>query len=102
MRVRDSGMPEEAVWASFFDAGAAMEALLGTEGVNGDLVEFGCGYGTFTIPAALRTRGIVTALDIDPEMLDCLRQKANELRLPNILCELRDFIARGTGLQEGT
>lgn len=102
MKVRDSGMPEEAVWATFFDAGAALDMLIGWEGIAGDLVEFGCGYGTFTMPAAWRARGIVTALDIEPEMVDCVRGKAEELGLGNVRCELRDFIAEGTGLGDGT
>lgn len=102
MKVRDSGMPEEAVWATFFDAGAALDRLIGREGIAGDLVEFGAGYGTFTMPAARRARGIVTALDIEPEMVDCVRGKAEELGLDNVRCELRDFIAEGTGLGDGT
>lgn len=102
MKVRDSGMPQEAAWASFFDAGAAIDKLIGREGIVGNLVEFGCGYGTFTVPAALRTRGIVTALDIEPEMVECVRQKAEELGLGNIRCGLRDFIAAGTGLGDAT
>ncbi len=102
MKVRESGMPEETIWASFFDAGATLEKLLGAEGVQGDLVEFGCGYGTFTIPAARRARGTVTALDIEPEMVDRVRQKAEELRIFNIQCKQRDFIAAGTGLDDST
>lgn len=102
MKVRESGMPEESTWASFFDAGAVIERLVGADGVAGDLVEFGCGYGTFTIPAAKRTRGTVTALDIEQEMVACVRQKARELGLSNIRCVLRDFIAQGTGLDDGT
>jgi ubiquinone/menaquinone biosynthesis C-methylase UbiE len=102
MKARESGMPEEAMWASFFDAGAALEKLLGAGGVAGDLVEFGCGYGTFTIPAALHTPGIVTALDIEPEMVNRVRQKAEQAGLSNIRPELRDFIAAGTGLADGS
>jgi len=102
MKVRDSGMPEEAVWAAFFDADAALDRLIGREGIAGDLVEFGCGYGTFTMPAARRTRGLVTALDIETEMVDCVRGKAEELGLDNVRCALRDFIAEGTGLGDGT
>ncbi len=102
MKVQDSGMPEEAIWASFFDAGAALDRLIGREGVRGDLVELGCGYGTFTLPAALRTRGMVTGLDIEQEMVDRVRQKAKELGLANVRCERRDFIAEGTGLADAS
>lgn len=97
-RVRESGMPGESMWATFFDTGAALDRLLGPDGVAGDLVEFGCGYGTFTIPAALRTRGTVTALDIEPEMVICVKRKVEEIGLTNVRCVQRDIIAEGTGL----
>ena len=98
MKGRDSGMPEEAYWASFFDAEKAMTALLGVDGVRGDVVEFGCGYGTFTFPAARRTSGVVNALDIEPAMVAAVRRKADEQRLTNLRPKLRDFVAEGTGL----
>ena len=102
MKARESGMPEEALWASFFDARAAIDKLLGPQGVAGDVLEFGCGYGTFTVPAALLTRGIVTALDIEGEMVQHVRQMARTLGLSNIRCEQRDFLVQGTGLDDGS
>ena len=51
MRIRDSGMPAEDVWRTFFDVDATLTKL-GLKPDCGDVVEFGCGYGTFTIPAA--------------------------------------------------
>ena len=76
MKGRESGMPEEDYWQSFFDADGVVETLFDAAGVAGDLVEFGCGYGTFTLPAARCTRGVVTALDIEPLMVARVRQKA--------------------------
>lgn len=102
MRARESGMPEEATWGSFFDAAAAIDKLFGAEGVAGDVVEFGCGYGTFTIPAALRTRGIVTALDIEPAMVDRTQQRCSDQALSNVRAEVRDFVAHRTGLGDGS
>ncbi len=102
MRARESGMPEEAYWAAFFDAEAVIERLFGAEGVTGDAVEFGCGYGTFTIPAARRTAGIVTALDIDPQMVAYTQRKAADHAVSNVRGEVRDFVAHGTGLDDGT
>lgn len=101
MKVRESGMPGEADWTSFFDLEATIERLLGSV-VEGNVIEFGCGYGSFTIPAARRTTGIVTALDIEPEMVECVRQKAITLKLSNIRAEVRDFVANGTGLDAGS
>ena len=99
-KIHESGMPEEAAWAHFFDSGATIERLFGAKEVAGDLVEFGSGYGTFTIPAALRTQGIVTALDVEPKMVECVRQKAKDGALSNIRCVVGDFVAQGTGLDD--
>jgi SAM-dependent methyltransferase len=98
MKGRESGMPDEDFWSSFFDADAALELLLGAQGVQGDLLEFGCGYGTFTLAAARRTSGLVTALDIEPEMVERLQGRVRENQLANIRAEVRDFVANGTGL----
>ncbi|MEO8608812.1 MAG: class I SAM-dependent methyltransferase [Chloroflexota bacterium] len=102
MKARESGMPEEAYWESFFDADATMEILFSTSALAGHLVEFGCGYGTFTVPAARRTHGIVTALDIEPLMVDRVREKAKALALSNVRAEMRDFVAHGSGLASST
>ncbi len=95
-------MPEEDYWATFFDADKAVDALLGHTDVQGHLVEFGCGYGTFTLPAARRTTGNVTALDIEHEMVAAVRCKAETSGLSNVHAVLRDFVAQGTGLADGS
>lgn len=101
MKGRESGMPDEAYWASFFEAETAIDRLFGTA-VLGDVIEFGCGYGSFTVPAARRTTGKVIALDIEPEMVDCVRHKAVTFDLPNIQADVRDFVAHGTGVDSGS
>ena len=101
MKGRESGMPDEAYWASFFEAETTIDSLLGPS-VEGNVIEFGCGYGSFTVPAARRTAGYVTALDIEPEMVDCVRQKAVACNLSNIQAEVRDFVAHGTGVATGS
>lgn len=90
-------MPPEEMWATFFDAGIILDRL-GLRDLDGDIVDFGCGYGTFTIPAALRTTGIVWAFDVEAEMIAITRQKAEEDELHNIVVVQRDFMAEGTGL----
>jgi len=65
-------------------------------------VEFGCGYGTFTIPAAGIIKGDVFAIDIEQEMLDSTEKAALQSRLTNIKCILRDFVNNGTGLAENS
>jgi SAM-dependent methyltransferase len=98
-KVRDSGMPGEQVWTTFFDAGRILTQL-GLDDPSADVVEFGCGYGTFTVAAAARTRGTVFALDIEPAMVEATQRKARELDLKNVRVTLRDFAADGTGLAD--
>lgn len=97
MKIRESGMPEEPRWSSFFDP----ERVLGTFGIDKDtrdVVEFGCGYGTFTLPAARLISGIVFAFDIDPEMIATVQKKCELEGINNILSKECDFVAQGAGL----
>lgn len=102
MKGRESGMPDEAYWASFFDSEGILDRLLVTKGDCYNLVEFGCGYGTFTLPAASRTRGLITALDIEPEMVSLVGQRAREMDIGNVRVALRDFVEHGTGVEDGS
>ena len=102
MKIRESGMPDESLWTSFFDCEAVVEKLLGAAEVQGNIIEFGCGYGSFTVPAARRTSGLVTALDIEPGMIAVVREKAAGLGLHNIRAEVRDVIAEGAGVDGGS
>jgi SAM-dependent methyltransferase len=98
MKGRDSGMPAEDYWNSFFNADCVIEKLFGPNGCQGNVVEFGSGYGTFTLPAAKRATGVVSAFDIEPDLVAALRQKAHVLAQSNIDVIVRDFVADGTGL----
>ena len=101
MKARDSGMPDEAMWAQFFDARQILTALAFTT-PDADVVDFGCGYGTFTVAAARLTTGNVYALDIDPTMIAATTAKAASLGLGNVNIIERDFIAAGTGLRDAS
>ena len=104
MKIRESGMPDEARWASFFDCEAVVGKLLGATGMQGDVVEFGCGYGSFTVPAARRMSGLITALDIEPGMIAVVREKAASLGLHNIrerVRALRGVFTVENGQQRG-
>jgi len=97
MKSRESGMPPEKLWLSFFDA----NAILLRVGLTSDcecVVDFGCGYGTFSIPAASIVRGTVYALDVDPKMIEVTREKAERFR--NVKVVKRDFIETGCGLPD--
>ena len=97
MKVRDSGMPAEETWERFFDAQKVLTALA-FENPEADVIDFGCGYGTFTIAAAQLTEGTVHALDIDAEMVRATSQRAASLGLRNVRAIQRDFVANGSGL----
>lgn len=94
-------MPDENVWQGFFDPGHALRLLALDEAI-GDAVDFGCGYGTFAIPAAQIIRGQLHAFDIEPEMIAATRQKATAAGAANIRFHLGDFVSNGTGLVAGS
>ena len=101
MKIYDSGMPEEKIWDSFFNQYSILSKLQLTS-VCKDSVEFGCGYGTFTIPAAHIINGNIFAIDIEQEMLDSTQEAASQSRLTNIKFILRDFVEAGTGLPDNS
>ena len=57
-------MPEEYFWTGFFNVDLILSELFINSKIN-DLVEIGCGYGTFTIPSANQISGKLYAFDID-------------------------------------
>lgn len=77
-----------------------MVERLGCTGPCGDAVEFGCGYGTFTLPAANAVSGTVFAFDIEPDLVELTNRKAREAGLANVRAAVRDFLADGTGLPD--
>lgn len=101
MKIRESGMPEQEFWASFFDVETILDRLHLLPG-TGDIVEFGCGYGTFTVAAARRSVGVVHALDIDPTMVQTTTEQAYRAGVANVRASERDFVAAGTGLPDGS
>jgi SAM-dependent methyltransferase len=97
-KVRESGMPEEELWSSFFDVERILDSMLVNSEIF-DAADFGCGYGTFTIPAAKRIRGILYALDIEPEMLGTVDLKAHNEGLTNVRTTLTDLLREGSSLR---
>jgi SAM-dependent methyltransferase len=100
-KIRESGMPPEKVWSGFFN----VEKILDDMKVNSevkDAADYACGYGTFTIPAARRMRGIMFALDIDPQMVRSVSEKASRLGLFNVRPLVRDLLRDGSGLRNGS
>ena len=75
MKIRDSSMPDQGMWEGFFPPSRILETLEFNSGVH-DAVEFGCGYGTFTISAAKMISGKLFAFDIEPEMVEATKKAA--------------------------
>lgn len=92
-------MPPEEVWHTFFSPKETLMAL-GLRHDTTDVVDFGCGYGTFTIPAARIASGLVHAFDIETDMVRTTQEKAEHLNLSNVRLYHRDFVSQGTGLED--
>jgi SAM-dependent methyltransferase len=99
MKMRESGMPDEGMWQGFFDPCRVLR-LLDLDASIVDAVEFGCGYGTFAVPAAGIIRGTLHAFDIEPAMIEATRVKAKTEGVANIQYHLCDFVVQGTGLHQ--
>ena len=91
-------MPDEAAWETFYEPSSAVVALLGPRPLRGDVIEFGCGYGTFTVAAATHTLGTLTALDIEAEMVAATRQRLARAGVTNVHVVLRDAVVEGPGV----
>jgi SAM-dependent methyltransferase len=94
-------MPGQEVWSSFFRPVEALQRL-GFGLQHEEVVDIGCGYGTFSIAAAQLTSGVVHALDVDGEMVDATAKNAQRNGVNNIRATQRDFMVDGTGLPEGS
>jgi SAM-dependent methyltransferase len=97
MKLRDSGMPDEAYWETLFDVPLVL-ARLGIDDTLGDVVELGCGYGTFSIPIARTIRGTLHTFDVDPAMVARTIERGAELPARKLVCQLRDVMADGFGV----
>lgn len=49
-----------------------------------EIADVGCGPGYFTLPVVHMTKGTVYAVDVSPEMLDILHERAEQEGLSNI------------------
>lgn len=99
MKIRESGMTDEAVWELFFEPEALLKEMEISSDTE-DVAEFGCGYGTFTVPASRIVRGKVYAIDIDPGMIGRVLEKSCGCSVHNIETVLCDLISEGSGLPD--
>ena len=94
-------MPEEAYWETLFDVPLILDRL-GVDARLRNVLEFGCGYGTFTIPVARRISGTLTTFDIDEAMVERSRQRAAAAGAYNVLYFVRNVFADGFGGEAGS
>ena len=94
MKIRDSGMPDEAYWESLFN----VPLILSRFAIDRfhDVAELGCGYGTFSVPVANAIAGSLYAFDIEPGMVARTKERGRGLR---IAAQVRDVMADGFGVQ---
>ena len=85
-------MPGEDIWNTFFEVEKVLNTLLVNNSVT-NLVEVGCGYGTFTLEAARRIQGKLFALDIELDMIEYVSNKAAIEGIANIEFHNIDFFA---------
>jgi len=94
-------MPAEYMWASFFNVDLILSELHIDSDIK-DLVEIGCGYGTFTIPSAKQISGYLYAYDIEESMIGVVRQELRNNHVHNVIPEKRDILTQTTGLTDNS
>jgi ubiquinone/menaquinone biosynthesis C-methylase UbiE len=101
MKARESGMPEEETWQGFFDP-ATVLTKLGMSCATRNVVDVGCGYGTFCLPAARMVQGVVRGFDIESAMIATCAERVAAQGIGNIILHLRDVFETGTGLSDAS
>lgn len=100
-RVRESGMPPMDYWETLLDAEATLDKLNFASGLHQRVIEFGCGYGTFSIPVARRVQQLVT-FDLEERMVDTTQSRASSAGLENVKATVRDVVDRSYGVDLGS
>ena len=93
--------PQKICGHPYFNINLILSELQIDTEIN-DLVEIGCGYGTFTIPTAKKISGNLYAFDIEEEMIDIVTQKLNNESVSNVILEHRDILTQTTGLADNS
>lgn len=83
MKYRESGMPSEEMWNTFFSPNEILNKM-GIDNQVRTLIDIGCGYGTFLLYIAELVSKNVIGVDIDDEMIMVCRNKIKEHNIENI------------------
>ena len=94
-------MPEAAYWDTLFDVPLILDRMQLFQ-VTGEIVEFGSGYGTFTLPLAEINKNKIHAFEIESELVKNLAERASSFGYMNISAIERDIVALKTGLSENS
>ena len=101
MSIRESGMPAQELWESFFTPATILRKLELSHDCR-RVVDFGSGYGTFAIPAAQITQGVVYALELNPEFVAACARRAEAAGLETVRCVQQDFVGEGVGIADNS
>ena len=83
MKYRESGMPSEDMWDTFFNPAEILDKM-GIDKQIRTLIDVGCGYGTFLIPIAELVSKKVIGIDIDNEMIEACRNRIKDRNMSKI------------------
>ncbi|MCA1030720.1 class I SAM-dependent methyltransferase [Bacillus timonensis] len=83
MKYRQSGMPDEGMWETFFDTQKILQSLQVTHKIK-KFIDIGCGYGTFLIPASKMISGIAIGIDLDREYLKLCDKRVSKDNIHNV------------------
>jgi len=83
MKYRESGMPSEEMWDTFFNPTEILNKM-GIDKQIRTLIDVGCGYGTFLFPSAELVSEKVIGIDIDGEMIEACRNRINDCNMAKI------------------
>ena len=93
-------MPDVEEWETYFDLPLIVEKMEMTS--HNDVVEYGCGYGTFTLQLARNTKNWVYALEIDPEKMTFARRRLEKAGISNAAFIEQDFMESGADMPENS
>ena len=83
MKYRDSGMPSEDMWDSFFSPNEILTKMDVDKNID-ILIDIGCGYGTFIIPASKIIKEKVIGVDVDNSMIEICSDKIQKNKITNV------------------
>ncbi|WP_238325570.1 class I SAM-dependent methyltransferase [Leptospira inadai] len=90
-------MPDVEYWDTLFDVPLILDRMKLLRNV-GTIVEFGSGYGTFTLPLAANSKNRIIAFEIEKELAKNLKERSISAGFENVFAVEKDLIGEGTSL----